>query len=180
MRGSISARLAWLGSVCLFAVGSLVSCGGGGGDDSDSAGNNDDFAVTLTLRSLGGSERSTFAFGESIILELTVTNQSGSTRELTLPTNQIFDLAVLADGTQNARWRWSFNRTFAAQARSDTFAGHQSFNYPFVWNGVLEDGTQIMPGTYQVRGTLAYSGYASDWRSNNTLAAPLRTITITN
>jgi hypothetical protein len=179
MRSSKSARFAWLG-VCLFALGTLTSCGGGGGDDSDSAGDNDEFAVTLTLRSLGGSERSNFAFGESIILELTVTNQSGSTRQLTLPTNQIFDFAVLADGTQNARWKWSFNRVFTAQARTDTFAGHQSFTYPFVWSGVLDDGTQIMPGTYQLRGTLAYSGYASDWRSNNALAAPLRTITITN
>jgi hypothetical protein len=120
------------------------------------------------------------AFGNSIVFDISVTNRSGGTQVLTLPTSQVYDLAVFTEGAQTPSWRWSFNRTFTPAATNLSFAAHQSISYLFIWDGVLEDGTQIMPGTYEVRGTLAYPQYASDWRGNDELASPIRKITITD
>lgn len=52
--------------------------------------------------------------------------------------------------------------------------------YLYIWPGLLEDGTQIMPGAYEVRGTLAYPQYADDWRANDEWATPIRKINVTN
>src|SRR3954469_5763951 len=101
MRGSSFSRLAILGGLILAAAGSLTSCGAGGENSSAPIDDNGDFAVTMVLRASNGSVRTSFAVGESVEFELTVTNRTGATRVLTLPTAQVYDLAVLADGSQS-------------------------------------------------------------------------------
>jgi hypothetical protein len=163
------------------ALLALQSCGGGGDSGGDAGGGSTPgFSVDLTTRGNNSAQTSTFAFGNSIVFDISVTNRSGGTQVLTLPTSQVYDLAVFTEGAQTPSWRWSFNRTFTPAATNLSFAAHQSISYLFIWDGVLEDGTQIMPGTYEVRGTLAYPQYASDWRGNDELASPIRKITITD
>ena len=178
MRASKITRRALACGLCLVLPG-LQSCGGGGGDDAG-GGDDPEFNVELTMRGSNGAETSNFSFGNSIVFDLRVTNRSGGSQVLTLPTSQVYDLAVFAEGSQTPIWRWSFNRTFAPAATILNFTGHQAIDYLYIWPGVLEDGTQIMPGTYEVRGTLAYAQYANDWRANDELAAPVRKINVTN
>ncbi|HUQ10832.1 MAG TPA: BsuPI-related putative proteinase inhibitor [Steroidobacteraceae bacterium] len=162
----------------LMATG-LQSCGGGsssGGGSSAAAG----FDVELEMRANNGAPSSSFAFGNNIVFALIVTNRSGAAQILSLPSTQIYDLAVLPEGSATPRWRWSFNRVFQPTETNLTFAGHQTITYLYIWPGVLEDGTQIMPGSFDVRATLAYPNYAADWRASDELAAPIRKLTITN
>jgi len=173
-------RRATTGALLLGLLGTLTGCGGGGGDGDSNGGGDAGFKVELTMRATNGAERSSFAFGSNIVFNITITNRSGATQVLTLPSSQIYDLAVLDPGSSTPRWRWSFNRVFSPASTNHTFAGNQSITYLYIWNGVLEDGTQIMPGTYDFRGTLAYPQYAQDWRADDELAAPTRKITITN
>lgn len=180
MRHSIFSRLALISGLCLVLMGSQFSCSSGGDDDGGGNGGPTGFDVELVLKTTGGTQRTTFEVGQSLVLELHVTNRSGSTQVLDLPSGQIYDLVLLDDNGTTPRWRWSFNRTFTPAASSLTFSGHQEQLYIYIWNGILDNGTQLMPGTYQVRGTLAYPQHASDWRGSNPLAAPLRTITISN
>ena len=175
-------RLA-LGAACAALLGTFTGCGGGdggGGDDDGGAGGGAGFDVELIMRSTNGAAVSNFAFGAPLAFNLTITNRSGGAQVLTLPTAQLYDLAVLPEGSATPRWRWSFNQTFTPATTQLTFAGHQTITYLYIWNGVLEDGTQIMPGRYDFRGTLAYAQYANDWQANHELAAPVRKITITD
>jgi hypothetical protein len=109
-----------------------------------------------------------------------VPTRSGGAQVLPLPSGQTYDLAVFPDGSPTPRWRWSFNRTFTPAATNLTFTGHQAITYLYVWPGVLEDGTQIMPGNYDIRGTLAVTNYAADWGASSPLGAAPRKITIVN
>ena len=179
MLSSISSRR---GFICGFylALAGLASCGGGGNSGGSGGGSNAGFDVSLEMRATNGAPRSSFQFGNTMVFALTITNRSGGSQVLNLPTSQIFDLAVFPEGSQAPRWRWSFNRTSAPVATTLTFSSRQSITYLFLWDGVLEDGTQIMPGSYQFRAILAYAQYAYDWFTNDELAAPPQRITITN
>lgn len=178
MRESPLPRLILVGAICLLLATAMASCGGGGGGD-DNGGDQADFQVTLTLRGTNGAETSSFVFGKPIVFDLTVVNRSGGAQVLTLPTSQIYDLAVFPEGSQTPRFRWSLNRTFTPAATNLTFNGHQSLTYLYIWSGVLDDGTQIMPGKYDVRGTLAFPNYAADWGANDEWGAAPRKITVT-
>jgi hypothetical protein len=171
-------RVLMTGGLWLALTGSLSSCGGG--DGGVSGGTPPGFTVTMTTRAANGSETSSFSFGNPIAFEIVVTNRSGGAQVLTLPSGQIYDLAVFPDGSPTPRWRWSFNRTFTPAATNLTFTGHQAITYLYVWPGVLEDGTQIMPGNYDIRGTLAVTNYAADWGASSPLGAAPRKITIVN
>lgn len=179
MPGMISFRLAMVGALCLALLG-VPGCGGGGGSGGSSGGGTQGFTVTLTMRGTNSAETSSFAFGNSLAFDVRITNRSGGTQVLTLPTSQIYDLGLFDLGSQTPRWRWSFNQAFTPAATNLSFAGHQSINYLYVWPGVLEDGTQIMPGTYEVRAILAYPQYSNDWRANDEWATPFKRITITD
>lgn len=157
----------------------MQGCGGGDGG-SGGAGDTPGFDVVLQMQATNGSATNSFAFGNNIVFALTVTNRSGGTQALSLPSSQIYDLAVLPEGSGTPRWRWSFNRSFQSVMTNLAYGPHQSITYLYIWNGVLEDGTQLMPGTYDFRATLAYPNYATDWRAANDLAAPIRKVTITN
>jgi hypothetical protein len=179
MRGAMFTAKAWRG--LLLAFMGLAGCGGGDGSgDPAGGGPGPGFEVTLEMRATTSAVQNSFAFGESMVFALTIRNRSGATQVLNLPSGQIYDLAVLPEGSSTPRWRWSFNRSFPAVATSDTFGPNATITYIYIWNGVLEDGTQIMPGSYDFRGTLAYANYTADWRSNHELAAPLRRVTIIN
>lgn len=182
MRGSMMARLALLGGICLLTMGSQYSCSSGDGTlDIGDPGNDDgNFSVSLTLRDTNGVQQTNFRFGQSIQFELTVTNDTNDTQRITLPSGQVFDFGVLNQQTSNPRWKWSTNRAFTQATINLDFAPHQSRTYPIVWNGVLDDGTQLMPGIYDARGTLAFSQYGGNWRANDDLASPLDSFTISN
>jgi hypothetical protein len=176
MRVSTFPRRALAFGLCLVLASALSSCGGGGGGGGgEPAG----FQVTLTMRGANGAATSDFVFGNPIVFDITVVNRSGGTQVLGLPTSQIYDLAVFPEGSQTPRFRWSFNRTFTPAATNLSFTGHQSITYLYVWSGVLDDGTQIMPGKYDVRGTLAFPDYAADWGANDEWGAAPRRITVT-
>ena len=172
-------RLALLGGICLLTMGAQFSCSSGDSNDDRGPGN-DQFDVELVLLATNGAERTQFTFGSNIVFELVVRNRSGASQTLTLPTNQVFEFAVFEPGAASPRWRWSTNQAFSPVQSTYTYGPRQSLTYPYVWQGVLDDGTQLMPGTYEFRGTLAYPQYDANWRGNNNLSARARTITITN
>src|SRR5262245_51125542 len=147
-------RLPMIGGLCLVLLG-LQSCGGGDGGGGGGQGPEAGFDVKLEMRATNGAVSSSFDVGKNIVWAVIITNRAGGNQTLTLPTSQIYDLAVLPEGAATPRWRWSFNRTFTPAATTLTFTGGQSITYLFIWDGVLEDGTQIMPGSYDFRGTLA-------------------------
>ena len=131
MRASPFARFTLVGAIGLLLAAALASCGGGG--DDNGAGDQPDFQVTLTMRGTNGAETSTFVFGKPIVFDLTVVNRSGGTQVLTLPTSQIYDLAVFPEGSQTPRFRWSLNRTFTPAATNLSFTRNGSqviLNWP--------------------------------------------------
>jgi hypothetical protein len=144
MCGLSFSRLAAIGGLC-FVVMSMPGCGGGG--EGGGTGGDAGFKVELVTRGTNGAETSSFAFGNNIVFDLKVTNRSGGAQVLSLPTGQIYDLAVFAEGGQTPIWRWSYNRVFTPAATNLSFTSHQAITYLYIWPGVLEDGTQIMPGT---------------------------------
>lgn len=171
-----------LASLMMLAAASLFGgCGGGGGDEGGAdGGGTPGFTVELEMRATNGATRSTFAFGDTIVFALSITNRSGAAQVLNLPTSQLYDLAVLPEGSQTPIWRWSFTQVFTPGTTSLSFAGHQTITHLYLWNGVLDDGTQIVAGRYDACGTLAYAQYASDWRGSHALAASPRRLTITD
>lgn len=180
MSGDRISRLTMISGLFLLMLG-LQGCGGGDGSGgTGGTGSEAGFDVTLEMRATNGAPRSSYTVGNSIVFALIITNRSGGAQTLTLPTSQIYDLAVLPEGSSTPRWRWSFTRSFTPTVTNLTFTGHQSITYLYIWDGVLDDGTQLMPGVYDFRGTLAYTNYASDWRADDEMAAPMRKITITN
>ena len=174
-----ASRRAMVGGLCLVLM-ALPGCGGGGGDSGGGGSGETGFTVGLTMRGTNSAPTSSFAFGNSIVFDVKITNRSGGTQVLSLPTSQVYDLALFDEGAQTPRWRWSFNQAFTPTTTHLSFAGDQSIDYLYIWPGVLEDGTQLMPGTYEVRAILAYPQYAEDWRGNDELSSPIRRITITD
>lgn len=179
MRVSMMSRLAILGGICLFTMGSQYRCSSG--DGSLNVGDdNATFSVTLILRDSSGTATNSFRFGDPIRFELTVQNNTNRAQQIDLPSGQVYDFVVLNPGTQNTRWKWSSNRGFTQATIQVDFAPNEIRTYTFPWSGVLDDASLIMPGTYEARGMLAYLRYSSDWRASDELASPLRTFTIAN
>ncbi len=179
MRGSMMARLILLGGVCLFTMGSQYRCSSGDGT-LDVGDDDETFSTTLILRDIDGASSTRFRLGDPIRFDLTIVNNTSIAQEIDLPTGQIYDFVVLNPGTQTTRWRWATDRSFTQAFITVEFAPNQSRSYSFVWSGVLDNATLIMPGNYEARGMLAFSRYSADWRAPDEFSSPLKAFTVVN
>jgi len=175
------ARLASIVGICLVTFGYskcvFVSDTGGttaliaGGDGMASG--TARFTTTLLLRDSTGLATTNFRFGEPINFELDVQNRTAQTVTLTFPDAQIYEFVVLDAPTGRVRWRWSEGKAFAQVVTQLDFAPYSSKTYTVVWNGVLSNGTQLMPGDYRARGALVFAAFASDPLAPSDMASPV-------
>lgn len=182
MRGSMMARMVLLGGICLSTMGSQFSCtsGNGGSLQVGNPNNGDSLTVDLVLRKATGEQSSTFRLGEPIVFETKVTNNTGIAHDIQLPSSQVSDLLVLDAGGTQPRWNQAAGMAFLQVVTTVRIPPYDSRTTTFQWNAILNDGTQLMPGTYEARGMYAYPQYITNVRQPNELASPLRSFTITN
>jgi hypothetical protein len=113
------------------------------------------FEARLEVEAPDGARRTRFAAGEPLVLALLVRNRSGAPRTLELPSAQIYDFALLADGREV--WRWSGGRMFA-QALSELRFEPGEVK---VWRETYDPAAgaaRLAPGRYRARGSLRAVG----------------------
>jgi hypothetical protein len=86
-------------------------------------------------------------FADSVQFHLSVTNTSAEPLELTFPTGQSFDFAVMQNGREV--WRWSADQMFTQAIRTEQLQPGQTQSYRATW--VPPPG---LSGEFTVRGTL--------------------------
>ena len=183
-RRSMIARMSLLGAVWLVTSGSYYSCTAGNTDNprplnpGDGTGNGGSFTTVLILRDSNGAEKSSFMFGEPIRFELSITNRTDHSTTLQFNDGHTNDYLVVDGANHHLRWLWSQGMAFTQALTSITIDANATRTYTITWNGILADGTQLMPGTYQARGALVFDAFASDPLASGELGSPLKTFTV--
>ena len=169
-----------LGAVWLVTSGSYYSCTAGNTDNprSMNAGNGASFTTVLILRDSNGAEKSSFMFGEPIRFELSITNLTDHPTTLQFNDAHTNDYLVVDNATHHLRWLWSQGMAFTQALTSITLDANATRTFTITWNGILADGTQLMPGTYQARGALVFDAFANDPLASGELGSPLKTFTV--
>jgi len=147
------------------AAGFAAGCSGGSGDalrppdvlDGERK-LDPDFATTLVIKDATGQFRDTFAPGEQVVFELTVTNLRDRTVTVTRGSGQVFDFLVAPAGTRDIVWLWSTGFSFTQAIEHDVFAAHEARTYSVAWNQDRDDGLPLLPGEYVARGVYAAVG----------------------
>lgn len=121
----------------LFFSCATTGCGGVSGTATSKGGG---FSVSLDARPL------TLITGGSVRLFLTVINNSGKTRNLELPSSQIYEFIVY-DIDNKEVWRWSDGMYFTQVVTPVTFKPGQAREYSQTWKTA---GTE--PGEFRVQG----------------------------
>ena len=70
--------------------------------------------------------------GDTLRMQLQVTNTSDAPVALTFPSGQSFDFFALRDGEEI--WRWSLDQMFTQAIRSETLAPGATLQYDAVWS----------------------------------------------
>lgn len=104
------------------------------------------------LRLILSTDRSVYARGEPVRLTLAVTNPGPDPVTLTAPSSQLYDFAVLRDGTEV--WRWSAGRMFLTVLTDLTIPAGDTRVFAEVWSQRDLNGRPVGPGEYVVVGTL--------------------------
>lgn len=179
-RRSMIARLSLLGAVWLVTSGSYYKCTAGSDGDPRpmNSGNGASFTTVLILRDSNGAEKSNFMFGEPIRFELSITNLTDHPTTLQFNDGHTNDYLVVDGANHHLRWLWSQGMAFTQATTSITIDSLATRTYTITWNGVLADGTQLMPGTYQARGALVFDAFANDPLAAGELGSPLKTFTV--
>lgn len=178
------ARLAMVVGIGLFTAGYskcvfVSDTGGTGGTGGDGTGGGVvGFSTTLTLHDSSGVTTTSFVFGEPIRFDLEVRNLSDQSVTLTFSDAQIYDFVVLDENSVQVRWRWSDNMTFPPVVTQLVFQPYSSKAYSVLWNGVLDNGTQLPPGNYRARGVLVFDQFASDPLAASDKGSPLVSFTV--
>ena len=108
-----------------------------------------DLSATLTL------PKYRFRVGESIRMELTVTNQGEVPVALSFPTGQQFDFQVVRDN--RIVWSWSGDRAFTQSFTTRTLAPGKRLRFTTRWRQLTSLGGYVTPGIYTVRGIVTAS-----------------------
>lgn len=96
-------------------------------------------------------DKSIFHEGESIRFTITATNTCDTTRELTFPTGQNFDIAVSPLDTKTPAWTWSHHMAFTMVVREVEIKPGQSLTFHATWNQQDDNGKPMPRGIYDVR-----------------------------
>ena len=176
-RGSMMARLALLGGICLVTSGNVAFCSFQSGPDAllePGTGGTGEFRSTLVLRNVSGVETSSFVFGEPIRFDFAVENLTGRQLRISFPDAQMTDYLVVNQGTTQIRWMWSEDQSFAQVRTELVFEPFATQSFSVTWNGSLSDGTNLPPGSYEARGLMLFDGYEANPLAPSQLAAPLQ------
>ena len=167
------ARLGLLGAVWLVTSGSYYSCTAGNSRPLD-PGDGSGFTAILILRDSNGAETTSFMFGEPIRFDLNVTNRTDQAVTVHFNDGHQSDFLAVDSGTHNLRWLWSQGLAFTQATTEFTFDANSTRTITVTWNGILANGTQLMPGTYQARGGLVASSFPGDPMAESDMVSPLK------
>ena len=101
-------------------------------------------ALSLTLR----SDRAAYYLGQTVHLELALTNDSAIPVAMALPTGQLFDFRVLHE--EREIWRWSTGRAFAQAITEVLLDPGQRGRYRIDWDQRDQAGRPVPGGAYEV------------------------------
>ena len=101
-------------------------------------------ALSLTLK----SDRAVYYLGQTVQLELALTNDSAIPVSMTLPTGQLYDFRVLLE--EREIWRWSAGRAFAPAITEVLLNPGQRGRYRVEWDQRDQAGRSVPAGDYAV------------------------------
>ena len=90
---------------------------------------------------------------ENVSVALRVVNTSKKRVEITFPSGQTYDFAVL-DSTGRVMWRWGTNRMFTQALRNKLLAAGESLDFEEALKA-----TPLPPGRYTARAMLTSANY---------------------
>lgn len=105
-------------------------------------------ALRLELR----ADRAVYAVGQALQLTLAVTNPGPAPISLAAPSSQLYDFAVLKDGSEV--WRWSADKMFLTVLTQFTISPGETRTFTERWDQRDRDGRPVAPGDYEVVGSL--------------------------
>ena len=130
------------------------------------------FTTTLTLKDSAGVEKSSFAEGDLVVLQLTVRNRTSETVELDFASGQQYDFFAFRSGANSTLWRWSSTALFTQATSRLTFAAGESKVFTVNW-------AQDLPrGTYEARGALIFDELWTNPLAPHELGSTLRVFSI--
>ena len=101
-------------------------------------------ALSLTLQ----SDRAAYYLGQTVQLELLLTNNSAIPVSMALPTGQLYDFRVLRD--EREIWRWSAGRAFVQAITEVLLDPGQRGRYRVDWDQRDQQGRSVLAGLYEV------------------------------
>ncbi|NJO12877.1 MAG: hypothetical protein HC872_04770 [Gammaproteobacteria bacterium] len=128
------------------------------------------FVTDLKLKNAAGVERSEFALGEPLTLELTVRNRGRTEAILQFSSGHQFDFVALDGGTSRVRWQWSRGKEFVQGTTELQFEAGETKTFVVSWNQVDGTGQAVAPGNYEARGVLLFA----EFRRRSVAGAPAR------
>jgi len=159
-------------AICMGATNSsctFVSNLGGSGGSQPS------FVVHLQLEDVNGGVSDTFQTGDQISMVMKIRNRLSTSASIEFPDGRQSDFVVVQADSSNVVWKWSDKRTFGQVATKLDFAAGETKTVTVTWNQVGNDNLQVLPGTYEARGALVYSGFdASPLEANQQGSTPER------
>jgi hypothetical protein len=134
----------------IFALFLAIFLVAGCGDNSAGA---KVFQTSLEVKDAAGVIKNEFLTGETITLELTITNMSGSPQTLTFTSSQSFDFLVGRDS--GIVWDWAHGKAFLAVITEIKFQPLEVKKIQGVWDQKDNKGAQVPAGSYQAQGFMA-------------------------
>jgi len=98
------------------------------------------------------ASKASYKPGESITLELIVTNKGNEAFKETFRSAQLYDFVVEKD--EKEIWRWSHDRMFAMMLTEFALEPQESVTYKETWDQKGDDGNFVESGKYNLVGIL--------------------------
>ena len=134
----------------------MAALGSGGPGEAGASEAAPRFEARLELEAADGAARTTFAVGQPVVLALRVRNTSEAARSLELPSAQLYDFAVFADGREV--WRWSRGRMFAQMLTQLRFEPGEEKVWRETLGPTAGADTPLSPGRYRAEGSFRALG----------------------
>jgi hypothetical protein len=109
--------------------------------------------VELVLKDQFDQSTELFIQGESITLDMSVTNNSSVDAEITFPSSQQFDFYI-KDLSGTEVWRWSENKVFNYAFTKVIILAGDTIEFSESWDQVPTNTEVIPTGTYMIYGSL--------------------------
>ena len=101
------------------------------------------------------TDRAEYVQGDTVRMLYKITNLRSNSITFTFPSSQCFDFYV-SDSCECEIWRWSFGMYFDCVVWEITLEPNGSLLATYEWDMNDSCRHSVLPGTYEVTGTLAY------------------------